>query len=210
VQDSRPNSPLPHSLSRKLQNADGESDSLLWTEETSELLSEGVDLLERLQPAMAEELIDLVMENQSNSPIARSLIKDIFLGHGGAAPGLVEASDSIRSNSGQDYTILDDDDPSSTSSIGPLPQELIKTEFKFASDKEQVRAAKSQQMDLSADCAGETPTMRENTCGINFEQDCRALFRSCIDCGGNGINPDVAFVDPVRLRSAKLLLVADV
>ena len=209
VQDSRPSSPLLRSLSRKLQKVDGESDSLLWTEETSELLSEGVDLLERLQPAMAEELIDLVMDNQSNSPIARSLIKDVFLGHG-AAPGLVVASDSILNNSGQDYTIDDDDDPSSTSLIGSLPQELLKTEFNFASDKEPVRAVMSQQADLRADCAGEIPTMRENIRDINFEQDCRALFRCCVDCGGHGIDPDVAFVDPVRLRSAKLLPVADI
>jgi hypothetical protein len=83
----------------------------------SALISEGAELLDRLQPELADELVDMVHEGRPTSPLARELsrkVREVNRPESVASTEHVEGASSLVTTSGQDYTMsMDESDHSS-------------------------------------------------------------------------------------------------
>jgi hypothetical protein len=78
----------------------------------SALISEGAELLDRLQPEIADELVAVVQESRPMSPLARELsrkVREVNRPESVASTEHVEGASSLLTTSGQEYTMIMDE-----------------------------------------------------------------------------------------------------
>jgi len=141
----------------------------------SALISEGVELLENLEPALSRELLGAVQECPS-SPLGSRLaskLADVSSASVGALRGECGAGETLNSTE-QDYTMSGDE-----SGDGVQQQATQETGKSSAPSSPRID-------DLTA------------------SDDIRAVFESCLESGVRASETSFALIDPVRLRSALL------
>ena len=168
----------------------------------SALISEGAELLDRLQPELVDELVNLV--SRPTSPLAMQVsrkVKEVNRPESVASTEHVEGASSLVTTSGQDYTMSMDESEHSSPSRS-LPQELVKAE-----NRSPVRAESDASVSGTHANATISPSRRASE---RFDEDVRSLFMSCltaddckIDQGDASGQADVAqLVNYGRLRWA--------
>ena len=138
----------------------------------SALISEGAELLDRLQPELADELVDLA--SRPTSPLARQVsrkVKEVNRPESAASTEHVEGASCLLTMSGQDYTMSMDESEHSSPSRS-LPQELVKAE-----NRSPVRAESDSS--VSGTHANATISPSRGT-SERFDEDIRSLFMSCL------------------------------
>lgn len=157
----------------------------------SALISEGAELFDQLQPALAEEFVDLVRESRSTSPLARELSRKVCavngLGRVAASTEGAEGGSSMLSTSGQEYTMSMEDEDSHISSPSSPPKTPPPENLEAGP-----RSHEDTETGASVSDRHANATRKHHSCMRldQFDEDVRALFMSCLAADNRKIDHD--------------------
>lgn len=159
----------------------------------SELMSEGVELLERLEPALAQDLLDSVHESCPESPLANRLASRLAQGN--------NVLDEASTSSPQDGHLRSNTNSMLTSSQDcTTDHENCDHGRRAAANQED---AMQQQIGRQKHGSNSPHSADFPSTGSSpYAGDVFAVFQSCTERNGN--HNAVALADPVRLRQELL------